>query len=314
VVVPVPDVRGRQEILKVHSKKVPMAKEVDLEVVARGTPGFSGADLENLINEAALAAARYNKEQVGREDLETARDKIMMGTERKSMIITEDEKKTIAWHEAGHALVNLLLPGGDPLHKVSIIPRGRALGVTQYLPAGDKYTYSLDYYKVRLAVFLSGRVAEELALNQITTGASNDIERATDLARDMVCRFGMSSLGPLSFGNQQEQIFLGREIASHSDYSEETARRIDSEIASLVMGGKEVAERLIKAHMTTLRALSELLLEKETLDAVEVLDLCREAILAEGLELPQPAQDFKGPAKAEAGEVGPKTPSSPPSA
>ena len=227
VVVPVPDVRGREQILQVHSKKVPLAKDVSLQVVARGTPGFSGADLENLINEAALGAARLNKEKVDSSDLENARDKIMMGVERKSMIMSEDEKKTTAWHEAGHTLVALLLPHSDPLHKVTIIPRGMALGVTQYLPAEDRYTYSRDYFLTRLAVLLGGRAAEEKCLNQVTTGAGNDIERATKLAYNMVCRWGMSEkLGPLNFRKQGDQIFLGREIAQHRDYSEETARAL----------------------------------------------------------------------------------------
>jgi cell division protease FtsH len=294
VVVPIPDVRGREQILKVHSKKVPLAPDVSLEVVARGTPGFSGADLENLINEAALLAARSDKEQVDGSELEAARDKIMMGVERKSMIMSPEEKKTTAWHEAGHTLVALLLPGSDPIHKVSIIPRGHALGVTQYLPVGDKYNYSREFFKTRLAILMSGRVAEELALKQMTTGASNDIERATTLARNMVCRYGMSeTLGPLSFGNQEEQIFLGREIARHRDYSEETAQRIDKEVNSLVTEAHATAVRLIGAHLDTLKALSDLLLEKETLDAFEVINICREAMLAEGIEPPTPGDEAK---------------------
>ncbi|MDR1487422.1 MAG: ATP-dependent zinc metalloprotease FtsH [Deltaproteobacteria bacterium] len=299
VVVPVPDVKGREQILVVHSKKVPLASEVSLEVIARGTPGFSGADLENLINEAALLAARNNKEQVDGAELEAARDKIMMGVERKSMIMSEEEKKTTAWHEAGHTLVGLLLPGSDPIHKVSIIPRGHALGVTQHLPAGDKYTYSREYFKARLAVLMSGRVAEELALHQMTTGASNDIERATSLARNMVCRYGMSeTLGPLSYGKQEEQIFLGREIAQHRDYSEDTAQRIDAEVNSLVNEAHKTASRLIGAHMDTLKALSDLLLEKETLDAFEVIEVCKDAIAAEGLEVPKPGSEAKFSGKA----------------
>ncbi|MDR1657512.1 MAG: ATP-dependent zinc metalloprotease FtsH [Deltaproteobacteria bacterium] len=303
VVVPVPDVKGREQILKVHSKKVPLASEVKLEVVARGTPGFSGADLENLINEAALLAARSNKEQVGAIDLEAARDKIMMGVERKSMIMSDKEKTTTAWHEAGHTLVTLLSEGSDPIHKVSIIPRGKALGVTQYLPVEDKYTYSRDYFKALLAILMGGRVAEEEALNMMTTGAANDIERATTLARNMVCRYGMSdALGPLSFGKQEEQIFLGREIAQHRDYSEETAQLIDAEVNKLVTQGLTRAKELIKAHMDTLKALSELLLEKETLDAAEVIKVCREAILAEGLEVPEPGGELRfsaGPSPSE---------------
>ncbi|MDR1312691.1 MAG: ATP-dependent zinc metalloprotease FtsH [Deltaproteobacteria bacterium] len=295
VVVPVPDVRGRERILLVHSKKVPLGKDVSLEVVARGTPGFSGADLENLINEAALGAARKNKETVDGSDLEAARDKLMMGVERKSMIMSEEEKKTTAWHEAGHTLVALLLPHSDPLHKVSIIPRGRALGVTQYLPTEDKYTYSRDFFTTRLAILMGGRAAEELALGQITTGASNDIERATKLARNMVTRYGMSDeLGPISFGKQEEQIFLGREISQHRDFSEDTAQRIDMEVKQLVVGGHGKAKELISRHMHVLKRLAELLLEKETLDAEEVIETAREAIVAEGLPVPVPAESLAG--------------------
>ncbi|MDR3154604.1 MAG: ATP-dependent zinc metalloprotease FtsH [Deltaproteobacteria bacterium] len=295
VVVPVPDVRGREQILKVHSKKVPLADNVSLEVVARGTPGFSGADLENLINEAALAAARLNKDKVDGGDLDAARDKIMMGVERKSMIMSQEEKKTTAWHEAGHTLVALLLPHSDPLHKVSIIPRGRALGITQYLPTEDKYTYSREFFKTRLAILMGGRAAEELALNQLTTGASNDIERATKLARNMVCRYGMSeTLGPLTFGKQEDQIFLGREIAQHRDYSEDTAQRIDQEVKDLVSGGLGKAKELISRHMHVLKRLAELLLEKETLDAEEVIETAKEAIVSEGLPIPEPGESLAG--------------------
>jgi cell division protease FtsH len=262
-------------------------------VVARGTPGFSGADLENLINEAALTAARQNKEQVDSSDLEAARDKIMMGVERKSMIMSEDEKKTTAWHEAGHTLVALLLPNSDPLHKVTIIPRGMALGVTQYLPTEDRYTYSKDYFLTRLAILLGGRVAEENCLNQLTTGAGNDIERATKLAYNMVCRYGMSKkLGPLNFRKQEDQIFLGREIAQHRDYSEETARIIDSEVNSLIQGAYDTASNLINKHKDTLKVLAELLLEKETLDATEVIEIARDAITSEGLPIPEIGESF----------------------
>ncbi|MDR2301572.1 MAG: ATP-dependent zinc metalloprotease FtsH, partial [Deltaproteobacteria bacterium] len=293
VVVPVPDVRGREQILKVHSKKVPLSPEVSLAVVARGTPGFSGADLENLINEAALMAARHNKDVVEGSDLDAARDKILMGVERKSMIMSEEEKKTTAWHEAGHTLVALVLPGADPLHKVSIIPRGQALGVTQYLPLEDRYTHSRNFFKVRLAILMAGRVAEELALKSITTGATNDIERATAIARNMVCRFGMSKLGPLSFGKEESQIFLGREIAQHRDYSEKTAQAIDTEVTELVNEAYQTATRLINAHMDVLADLSALLLEKETLDAAEVIKVCEKAIIAEGLEVPVPSTEMK---------------------
>ncbi|MDR0621675.1 MAG: ATP-dependent zinc metalloprotease FtsH [Deltaproteobacteria bacterium] len=295
VVVPVPDVKGREQILKVHSKKVPLSPEVSLAVVARGTPGFSGADLENLINEAALMAARHDKEVVEGVDLEAARDKILMGVERKSMIMSEEEKKTTAWHEAGHALVALVLPGSDPIHKVSIIPRGQALGVTQYLPKEDRYTHSRQYFEVRLAILMAGRVAEELALKSMTTGAANDIERATGIARNMVCRYGMSEMGPLSFGKEESQIFLGREIARHRDYSEKTAQQIDIEVTKLVTTAYDTATRLIKAHMDALSELSARLLEKETLDAAEVIQVCEKAIIAEGLEVPTPGTELKFP-------------------
>jgi cell division protease FtsH len=296
VVVPVPDVRGREQILKVHSKKVPLSEEVSLAVVARGTPGFSGADLENLINEAALMAARHNKDKVEGVDLEAARDKLLMGVERKSMIMSEEEKKITAWHEAGHALVTLLLPGSDPIHKVSIIPRGQALGVTQYLPVEDRYTHSLQYFQVRLAALMAGRVAEELALGKITTGGTNDIDRATKMARNMVCRYGMSEMGPLSYGSEESQIFLGREIARHRDYSEKTAQKIDDEVTKLVTTAYEKATSLIKSHMDTLKDLSMLLLEKETLEASEVIEVCRKAIESEGLEVPAPGAELKFPA------------------
>jgi cell division protease FtsH len=305
VVVPVPDVRGREQILQVHSKKVPLAKDVSLQVVARGTPGFSGADLENLINEAALTAARQNKDKVDSSDLESARDKIMMGVERKSMIMSEDEKKTTAWHEAGHTLVALLLPNSDPLHKVTIIPRGMALGVTQYLPTEDRYTYSKDYFLTRLAILLGGRVAEESCLNQMTTGAGNDIERATKLAYNMVCRYGMSKkLGPLNFRKQEDQIFLGREIAQHRDYSEETARIIDSEVNSLITEAYDKANTLINKHKDTLKVLAEQLLEKETLDATEVIEIAKDAIFAEGLPIPEIGESFDQKSRKKPGKKG----------
>lgn len=295
VVVPVPDLKGREQILIVHSRRVPMASDVNLAVVARGTPGFSGADLENLINEAALLAARADKEKVEAVDLDAARDKMMMGVERKSMMMSPDEKRTTAWHEAGHTIISVLLPGLDPLHKVSIIPRGRALGVTVSLPAEDKYTYSREYFKSRLVMMFGGRVAEEVALKQMTTGASNDIERATDLARNMVCKWGMSeALGPQSFGKKEEQIFLGREIAQHSDYSEATAQRIDQEVSELIKQAHQRATEIITKHLKTLGVLAERLLEKETIDAEEVMDICAEAMKAEGVERPaKPVPDKK---------------------
>lgn len=287
VVVPVPDLRGREQILAVHARNVPLADDVDLAAIARGTPGFSGADLENLINEGALLAARRNKERVEAEDLDAAKDKITMGVERKSMIISEKEKRTTAWHEAGHALVSVLTPGADPLHKVTIIPRGRALGLTQQLPVDEKYTYEKNYLLGQLVLLMGGRAAEELALNQMTTGAGNDIERATELARKMVCEWGMSeNLGPMSFGKKDEQIFLGREISQHRDYSESTAVRIDEEVKKLVASAHQKALDLLGKYQATLDSLAERLLEKETLEAREVLEIAAAAIKAEGLPDP----------------------------
>jgi len=271
IVVNRPDLRGRAEILKVHTKKVPIATDVELEKIARGTPGFSGADLENLVNEAALWAARQNKKEVELVDFETAKDKVLMGAERKSMILSDDEKRTTAYHEAGHALMAKLLPGADPVHKVTIIPRGRALGVTMQLPTDDRHNYSKEFLYNTLAILMGGRVAEELVLKHITTGAGNDLERATDLARKMVCEWGMSErLGPLTFGKKDEEIFLGREIATRRDFSEQVALEIDHEIKRLVTENYERAKRMLTEHIATLRALAEALLEKEVLDALEI--------------------------------------------
>jgi cell division protease FtsH len=267
VVVPLPDVKGRLEILKVHTRKIPLDSDVDLEVIARGAPGFSGADLANLVNEAALLAARKSKSKVDMPEFEAAKDKVLMGVERKSMIISEDEKKNTAYHEAGHALVAKLTPGTDPIHKVSIIPRGRALGVTQQLPIDDRYTYSKDYLLKTLNVLLGGRAAEELALHHMTTGAGNDLERATDLARRMVTEWGMSEkLGPLTFGKKDEQIFLGREIAKHKDYSEKVAEEIDGEVTKFVTGAYEQAKKLLSHNYDILENFAKILLEKETVD------------------------------------------------
>src|SRR5213083_607855 len=266
-----PDVRGRAEILKVHTKKVPLAKDVDFEVISRGTPGFSGADLENLVNEAALLAARLNKTAVELKDFEFAKDKVLMGVERKSMVLTEQEKRTTAYHEAGHALMAKLLPGTDPVHKVTIIPRGRALGLTMQLPVDDRHSYSKEFLYNNLAILMGGRVAEELVFKQITTGAGNDIERATDLARKMVCEWGMSDeLGPLTFGKKDEEIFLGREIATRRDYSEDIALKIDTEVKRLVTENYERAKRMLRENIAALKALAEELLEKEVLDAPEI--------------------------------------------
>jgi cell division protease FtsH len=278
VVVPQPDVKGRLEILKVHTRNIPVDENVSLDEIARGTPGFSGADLENLVNEAALLAARTGKSKVGRSDFEAAKDKVLMGVERKSMIISEEEKKNTAYHEAGHALVAKLTPGTDPLHKVSIIPRGRALGITQQLPIDDRYTYSRDYLMNTLCVLMGGRAAEEIALNHKTTGAGNDLERATDLARKMVTEWGMSEkLGPLTFGKKDEQIFLGREIAKHKDYSEKSAIEIDDEVKRIVMESYSTAKNLLTENRDLLEAFAKTLLEKETIDGAEIEALIREA-------------------------------------
>jgi cell division protease FtsH len=271
VVVNRPDLRGRTEILKVHTKKVPVAADVELEKIARGTPGFSGADLENLVNEAALWAARQNKKEVELVDFEMAKDKVLMGAERKSMILSDEEKRTTAYHESGHALMAKLLPGTDPVHKVTIIPRGRSLGVTMQLPVDDRHNWSKDFLYNTLAILMGGRVAEELVLHSITTGAGNDLERATDLARKMVCEWGMSErLGPLTFGKKDEEIFLGREIATRRDYSEQIAIEIDHEVRRLVTENYERAKRMLTEHMPSLRALAEALLEKEVLDAPDI--------------------------------------------
>jgi len=271
VVVPVPDVKGREEILKVHSKKTPLAEDVDVVLLARGTPGFTGADLENLVNEGALLAARLGKERIEMADLEQAKDKVMMGAERRSMIIPLEERRITAFHEAGHTLVAKMIPGTDPIHKVTIIPRGRALGITQQLPVDEKHTYPKGYLLNNIAVMMGGRVAEELVLNSQTTGAGNDIERSTDIARKMVCEWGMSeNLGPLAYGQQEEQIFLGREFAQHRDYSEETARQIDNEIRSIVNQSYERAKEIIQTHIAILHRLASTLLEKEVLDGNQI--------------------------------------------
>ncbi len=274
IIVPTPDVKGRLEILKVHTRKIPLADNVPLDKIARGTPGFTGADLSNLVNEAALAAARKSKDKVDMSDFEFAKDKVLMGVERKSMVISETEKKNTAYHEAGHALVAKLSPGTDPIHKVSIIPRGRALGVTQQLPLGDRYTYTKDYLINTLKVLLGGRAAEEIALQHMTTGAGNDLQRATELARKMVTEWGMSDkLGPLTFGKKDEQIFLGREIARHKDYSDKTSESIDDEIKTIVMEAYENAKKLLLDNYEFLEKLANTLLEKETIEGAEIDDI-----------------------------------------
>jgi len=270
VVVSRPDVRGREGILKVHTRKIPLGEDVDISVIARGTPGFTGADLANLVNEAALNAARYNKKVVSMADFELAKDKVLMGAERKSMVISNEEKRVTAYHEAGHTLVGLKVPNADPVHKVTIIPRGMALGVTQQLPEGDRHNYTQEYLLGQISILMGGRIAEETFLGSITTGASNDIEKATELARAMVCEYGMSELGPLTFGKKEEQIFLGREIAQHRDYSEETSIRIDSEVRKIVTEQYERARRIIEENRDTMVRLAEALLEHESLDGVQI--------------------------------------------
>ncbi len=280
VVVARPDVKGREEILRVHTRKVPIADDVDLSVIGRGTPGFSGADLANLVNEAALWAARQNRKSVMMADFEMAKDKVLMGVERKSMILSDEEKKNTAYHEAGHALVAAMTPGADPVHKVTIIPRGMALGLTMQLPEADKHTYTREYLEGMLAVLMGGRSAEEIFLGHITTGAGNDIERATEIARNMVCEWGMSELGPLAYGKKDEAIFLGREIAQHRDYSEDTAIQIDKEVKRIVNGGYEAAKALLVKNRETLERVALALLEREVIDANEV------KLLMEGKPLP----------------------------
>jgi cell division protease FtsH len=280
VVVSRPDVRGREEILRVHTRKIPLAEDVDLSVLARGTPGFSGADLANMVNEAALSAARQNRKAVLQYDFELAKDKVLMGVERKSMILSDEEKKVTAYHEAGHAMVAVTLPHSDPVHKVTIIPRGMALGVTMQLPIDDKHNYTKEYLETEIAILMGGRLAEEIFLNQMSTGAGNDIERATELARKMVCEWGMSTLGPLTFGKKEEQIFLGREIAQHRDYSEDTAIKIDLEVRRLVDEGYTRAKGILSTNKDTLTKIALALLEREVLDANEI------RMLVEGKELP----------------------------
>ncbi|MEF3254167.1 MAG: ATP-dependent zinc metalloprotease FtsH [Deferribacterales bacterium] len=274
VVVPRPDVKGRLEILKVHAAKVPLGEDVDLEVIAKSTPGFAGAELANLVNEAALLAARKNKEKVNMDDFEEAKDKVIMGKERRSVAISEDEKKVTAYHEAGHAIVARFSPHADPVHKVSIIPRGMALGVTQQLPKDDKYLYTKEYLLDRLAVLMGGRAAEEVVFNKISTGAGNDIERATEIARNMVCSWGMSSvIGPVAFGKKDEAIFLGKELATHKNYSEKTAEIIDQEILNIVLGAYSTAKDILNKNINLLHAMAELLLEKETIESKDIDEL-----------------------------------------
>jgi cell division protease FtsH len=282
ITVPRPDIRGREGILAVHTKKVPLAGDVDLSIIAAGTPGFVGADLENLVNEAALLAARQDKEAVAMEDIELAKDKVLMGSERRSMVMSDAERRTAAWHEAGHTIVGKLVEGNDSVHKVSIIPRGAALGVTMFLPTEDRHLMTQKQTQARIAMALGGRVAEEVVFGEMTTGAQDDIKRATRLARAMVCELGMSTkLGPIAYGENEENVFLGREMSSRrEDYSEDTAREIDQEVRLIVEAQYQVAKRVLMENRSGLDRLATALLERETLDADEI-----EAVLA-GRELP----------------------------
>ena len=283
IVVSIPDVKGREAILKVHARKNILSANVDLSIIARGTPGFSGADLENLVNEAALLAARKSKKEIEMDDFEHAKDKVLMGVERRSMIIPYQERRNAAYHEAGHALVARMIPGSDPIHKVTIIPRGRALGITQQLPIDERHTYSKDYLLDNITILLGGRVAEELVLHHQTTGAGNDIERATELARKMICEWGMSDrLGPLNYGKKEEHIFLGKEIAQHRDFSERTAQEIDEELHKTVMDSFDRAKQLVLGNMDALHAIANKLLEKEALDGQEIDVIIKESTNGKG--------------------------------
>jgi len=275
VVVDRPDINGRLGILKVHTREIPLAEDVQLDVLARGTPGFAGADLANMVNEAALVAAGRSRDKVTMEDFEFAKDKVLMGVERKTLMLTDEEKRITAFHEAGHALVAAFTEGSDPLHKVTVIPRGRALGVTMQLPLEDKYTYRKTYVEGQIAILMGGRIAEELTQDDITTGAGNDIERATEMARRMVCEWGMSDLGPLSFGNKDEPVFLGRDFAQRADYSEDTAIRIDREVNRIVDGAYARAKNILTEHREILERLALELLEEESLDGEHVYELIR---------------------------------------
>ena len=280
VVVDRPDIRGREEVLRVHSKKVPMSEDVNLNILARGTPGFSGADLANMVNEAALTAARFNRKSVHMYDFEVAKDKVLMGAERKSMMRSTDELKITAYHEAGHTLVAALRDHSDPLHKVTIIPRGMALGVTVYLPEEDQHTVTKDYLETRMAMMMGGRCAEEIFLKKMTTGAGNDIERATELARRMVCEYGMSKLGPMTFGKKEQEVFLGRDIGQTRDFSDDTAQQIDAEVRSFVDSGYKSAYTLLDQNHDIMHRMAAALLERETLDAAEI------KLIIAGQELP----------------------------
>ena len=314
VVVGRPDVKGREGILKVHTRKIPLDENVDINVIARGTPGFTGADLANIVNEAALNAARYNKKVVTMSDFEIAKDKVMMGAERKSMVLTDAEKKLTAYHEAGHTLIGLKVPSADPVHKVSIIPRGMALGVTMQLPEADRHSYTKEYIMSQIAILMGGRLAEEIYFGeaQVTTGASNDIERATELARSMVCEYGMSELGPLTFGKKEEQIFLGREISQHRDYSEDTAIKIDQEVKKIIAKQYELARTILKENDETMIRLSEELIKHETLDGVQIRRIVAGLPLDGEDSAPSTNDDGNAPATEESSKNPLKKPFLPP--
>ena len=316
VVVSKPDIKGRAEILKVHTRKTPLSSDVVLDVIARGTPGFSGADLENLVNEAALLAAKENKKYLEMKDFEQAKDKVLMGRERRSMVISDEEKKNTAYHEAGHTLVGKLLPGLDPIHKVTIIPRGMALGLTQTLPNEERLSLTREKAENNIAFLMGGRIAEELIFGQRTTGAGNDIERATDLARRMVCEWGMSdALGPLSYGKNEQPLFLGREISQHRDFSEDTARMIDKEIRDIVERNYAKARNILTENIDILHNIAKVLLEYESLDGLEIDAICRGETVTRVAPVPAApgANDTPPPSGQEGSTPGGVTPAVPPS-
>lgn len=305
IVVNMPDVKGREDILKVHVKNIPLSKDVDLQVLARSTPGFSGADLSNVVNEAALVAARKIQDNVTMKDFESAKDKVLMGVERKSMIISDEEKRSTSYHEAGHALVASLLPEADPIHKVTIIPRGLALGTTQQLPLDDRYTYSKDHLEAQLSVLMAGRVSEELFLNKTTTGAANDFEKATEIARKMVCQWGMSDLGPLTFGERDDLIFLGKELAMHKNFSEKTAEMIDAEVKKIVTRNYDRTKELLEKNRNKLLMVAKALLEKEVLTSDELEAVIKGKKLAKSKKAPPPSGANKEKTKKESKKIQP---------
>jgi cell division protease FtsH len=305
IVVNMPDVKGREDILKVHVKNIPLSKDVNLQVIARSTPGFSGADLSNVVNEAALIAARKNQNDVTMKDFENAKDKVLMGVERKSMIISDEEKKSTSYHEAGHALVAFLLPEADPIHKVTIIPRGLALGTTQQLPLDDRYTYSKNYLEAQLSVLMAGRVSEELFLDKTTTGAANDFEKATEIARKMVCQWGMSDLGPLTFGERDDLVFLGKDLAMHKNFSEKTAEMIDAEVKKIVTRNYDRTKKLLEKNRTKLLQLAKALLEKEVLSSEELEAIVKGKKLAKRKKAPPPSGANKEKTKKESKKIQP---------